>query len=114
MQKVIDHGARRVVVPGNFPMGCLPSNLATSKSNYSRAYDKYGCLKSLNAFSKKHNIMLVKELEVLKNKNPSVTILYGDLYSSFRSVLHHPEKIGETNFSATYLILIIGLKCIFN
>ncbi|KAI7981179.1 Acetylajmalan esterase [Camellia lanceoleosa] len=49
--EVIRLGAMRVVVPGNFPIGCLPIFLTTLPSVGPGAYDDLGCLHSLNEFA---------------------------------------------------------------
>ncbi|KAL6323991.1 hypothetical protein AAG906_006262 [Vitis piasezkii] len=40
-KKVIDYGAQRVVVPGNFPIGCFPIYLTGFQTNDSAAYDEH-------------------------------------------------------------------------
>ncbi|CAA3010976.1 Hypothetical predicted protein [Olea europaea subsp. europaea] len=53
-------GDIRVVVPGNFPIGCLPIYLT-----------------GLNNFSKYHNEHLIQAIEELKIEHPNTTIIYG-------------------------------------
>ncbi|KAK9099988.1 hypothetical protein Scep_023418 [Stephania cephalantha] len=94
VQRLIDLGASRIVVPGNFPSGCLPSNLEYYKVNDTKAYDELGCLQSFNSFTTNHNNMLKAALEAVKSKNPEVIVLYGDLYESFRNVVRNAASIG--------------------
>ncbi|KAK9117669.1 hypothetical protein Sjap_016616 [Stephania japonica] len=96
VQRLIDHGASRIIVPGSLPAGCLTSNLDYSRSNYSRAYDEFGCLKSLNAFAANHNTLLIKALEGVRAKNPEVTLLYGDAFRSYQKILRNAERYGLT------------------
>ncbi|XP_019080348.1 GDSL esterase/lipase At5g03980-like [Vitis vinifera] len=60
-KKVIDYGAQRVVVPGNFPIGCFRIYLTGFQNNDSAAYDEHDCLKGLNDFAKYHNDHLQKQ-----------------------------------------------------
>ncbi|KAL3520372.1 hypothetical protein ACH5RR_018521 [Cinchona calisaya] len=56
----------RVVVPGNFPVGCIPiylTNFATPDPN---AYDRMGCLRELNEFAQYHNAYLQRALDSLR------------------------------------------------
>ncbi|KAG5632379.1 hypothetical protein H5410_004096 [Solanum commersonii] len=48
VKRVIDFGATRIVVPGNFPKGCGQAFLTQFMTNDSSAYDEYHCLKHLN------------------------------------------------------------------
>ncbi|KAK3019832.1 hypothetical protein RJ639_005134 [Escallonia herrerae] len=56
--RVIQDGVVHVVVPGNFPIGCLPIYLTTFQSNISAAYDDHHCVKDLNNFAMYHNELL--------------------------------------------------------
>ncbi|KAJ4951980.1 hypothetical protein NE237_028812 [Protea cynaroides] len=47
-EEVIKLGATRVVVPGNFPIECIPIYLTAFKSNDMASYDELECLKGLN------------------------------------------------------------------
>ncbi|KAK4439687.1 GDSL esterase/lipase [Sesamum alatum] len=59
-RRVIEIGGKRVVIPGNFPIGCLPIYKTAFQTNISAAYDKKQCLKNLNEFAKYHNEELQK------------------------------------------------------
>ncbi|XP_028076186.1 GDSL esterase/lipase At5g03980-like [Camellia sinensis] len=87
-------GAMRVVVPGNFPMGCLPIFLTTLPSVGPGAYDDLGCLHSLNEFAMFQNNYLQGALGSLRQEFPQVVILYADYYSAFQSVLHRAPFLG--------------------
>ncbi|GAY57458.1 hypothetical protein CUMW_179580 [Citrus unshiu] len=74
--RVIDFGAVRVVVPGNFPVGCFPIYLTQFRTNDSAAYDQFHCLKGLNNLSFHHNELLQQAIQELKNEHPNVAIIY--------------------------------------
>ncbi|XVE55792.1 hypothetical protein DITRI_Ditri03aG0185600 [Diplodiscus trichospermus] len=64
VKRVIYHGATRVVVPGNFSIGCLPIYLTGFQSNDPKAYDKFHCLNDLNNLSIHHNNILKQAIGV--------------------------------------------------
>ncbi|KAG0459112.1 hypothetical protein HPP92_022240 [Vanilla planifolia] len=43
---IVEAGARKIVISGNFPTGCLPVYLTVNKTPNQEAYDEHGCLKS--------------------------------------------------------------------
>ncbi|KAB5556211.1 hypothetical protein DKX38_007120 [Salix brachista] len=92
--KVIGHGARRVVVPGNFPIGCFPVYLSQFQPNDTAAYDEFKCIKGLNSFSRYHNELLKQTVEGLKKQYPDVIIVYGDYYKAFMSIYQNAQSLG--------------------
>ncbi|VAI80707.1 unnamed protein product [Triticum turgidum subsp. durum] len=94
VQKVINLGAKTILVPGNFPIGCVPVYLSTHKSNTSADYDQFGCLAWFNAFSRRHNQLLKQEIGQLKSRNPSVKIIYADYYGAFMEFVKNPNRNG--------------------
>ncbi|KAJ6305932.1 hypothetical protein OIU76_003064 [Salix suchowensis] len=92
--KVIGHGARRVVVPGNFPIGCFPVYLSQFQPNDTAAYDEFKCIKGLNSFSSYHNELLKQTVEGLKKQYPDVIIVYGDYYKAFMSIYQNAQSLG--------------------
>lgn len=87
LQKVINVGAKRVVIPGNFPIGCLPIYKTAFQSNISAAYDENQCLKHLNEFAEYHNEELQEAIHTLKQEKPNAVIVYGDYYSAYQFLL---------------------------
>lgn len=98
-QRVIGYGASQVVVPGNFPIGCLPIYLTTFQTNNAAAYDEFHCLKWLNNLSMYHNHHLKQAIKVLRKENPNVVIIYGDYYKAFQSVYQHASLLGKYDLS---------------
>ncbi|XP_059626933.1 GDSL esterase/lipase At5g03980 [Cornus florida] len=94
VREVIRLGAVRVVVPGNFPVGCIPIYLSSFPSSDPRAYDDMGCLSGLNEFALFHNNYLQHALALLRTEFPNVVILYADYYSAFQSVLRRAPYLG--------------------
>ncbi|KAF9623038.1 hypothetical protein IFM89_036019 [Coptis chinensis] len=94
VREVIQAGAVRIVVPGNFPVGCFPIYLTSFPNNNPRAYDNMGCLSDLNQFARFHNSYLQGALEGLRREYPNVVILYGDYYTALQSVLRRAPSLG--------------------
>ncbi|XP_057962358.1 GDSL esterase/lipase At5g03980-like [Malania oleifera] len=99
VERVIEYGAARVVVPGNFPIGCLPIYLTGFHTNDSAAYDQFGCLKELNNFAMHHNDHLQKAINELVEKNPNAIIAYADYYNAFLSLLQNAPSLGFDELS---------------
>ena len=70
LQRLIRHGARRLVLPGNVPMGCLPAILTLFASPDAADYDGYGCLRKFNALARYHNELLRSSIQALRAKHP--------------------------------------------
>ncbi|KAM7278749.1 hypothetical protein ACFE04_005883 [Oxalis oulophora] len=91
---VISYGAARVIVPGNFPIGCIPIFLTKYQTKNSAAYDELHCLKDLNNLAINHNALLQKAIEELRTENPNVVIVYGDYYNAYMSILQRSKSLG--------------------
>lgn len=87
-------GATRVVVAGNFPIGCLPIYLTTFATDNKNAYDKNHCLKDLNDLAKAQNSLLQRRLEQLRGQYPNADILYADYYDALETIIHDAPTIG--------------------
>lgn len=97
MQELINLGAKKLVVPGNFPIGCVPLYLSIFPSQKEDYYDeKTGCIKWLNEFTEYHNRLLQEELEKLRNLYPDVSIIYADYYGAALNIFLAPLQFGFT------------------
>ncbi|XP_010692365.3 GDSL esterase/lipase At5g03980 [Beta vulgaris subsp. vulgaris] len=96
VEQVVSLGATRVVVPGNFPIGCLPIYLATFGTKDPNQYDDLKCLKGLNAFAKFHNDELKQAIRELQAEyfDKNVAVIYGDFYSGLRRILYNADAFG--------------------
>ncbi|XP_027102696.1 GDSL esterase/lipase At5g03980-like [Coffea arabica] len=93
VEKVISFGARTIVVPGNFPMGCLPIYLTKfGLESEAGEFNENHCIWLLNSFATFHNDHLKKAIAELHEKYPYVTIVYGDYYAAYEQLLN----LGET------------------
>ncbi|CAL5012439.1 unnamed protein product [Urochloa decumbens] len=94
VQEVIGLGAKAVLVPGNFPIGCVPTYLGMFQSNNTADYDEHGCLVWFNDFSQKHNQLLQQEVARLRSQNPGVQIISADYFGAFMQFIQNPQSYG--------------------
>ncbi|KAJ4791733.1 GDSL esterase/lipase [Rhynchospora pubera] len=94
---LINLGAKTIVVPGNFPIGCVPEFRTIFQTNNSSEYDQYGCLKWMNEFAEYHNTALKTKLRQLTESNPGVTLIYADYYSVTFNFTKNPMTYGFEN-----------------
>nr|GLL17563.1 acetylajmalan esterase-like isoform X1 [Ipomoea trifida] len=97
VKKVISYGATRIIVPGNFPIGCIPMYLTGFQTNESSAaYDEHHCLRDLNNLSIYHNDLLKQAIQDLQKQHDPhhVTIIYGDYYNAYLSLLQYSAIFG--------------------
>ncbi|XP_006645634.1 GDSL esterase/lipase At5g45910-like [Oryza brachyantha] len=94
-QKLIDDGARTVVVSGVSPMGCTSGNLVRFASSSEADYEPdTGCLRKLNLLSMEHNRQLRQALAQLAGRNPGARIIYGDFYAPIAELAATPRRFG--------------------
>ncbi|CAL4966011.1 unnamed protein product [Urochloa decumbens] len=93
-ESLIQHGARRIVLPGNVPMGCLPAILTFYPSPNVSDYDSYGCLRKINALARYHNELLRRSARALRIKYPDAKIAFADYYQPVLAFLRTPELFG--------------------
>uniref|UniRef100_A0A803N5F7 Uncharacterized protein n=1 Tax=Chenopodium quinoa TaxID=63459 RepID=A0A803N5F7_CHEQI len=94
VEQLISLGATRVVIPGNFPIGCLPIYLTTYQTNNANMYDELHCLRELNEFATYQNNFLQQTIRELQRENPTVTIIYGDYFTALRELLQNATSLG--------------------
>jgi phospholipase/lecithinase/hemolysin len=101
LQELINLGAKKFVVPGNFPIGCVPLYLAIFPSEKEGYYNKETeCIEWLNEFTELHNQLLQEELEKIRNLHPDVSIVYADYYGATMNIFRAPLQFGEFRFQA--------------
>lgn len=95
-QELIGLGAKTLVVPGNLPIGCIPTYLMQFESDKKEDYEpEIGCLRWMNEFSQYHNKLFIDELENLRKLHPDVAIIYTDYYGAAMEIFLSPEQFGE-------------------
>ncbi|KAM0887625.1 hypothetical protein ACQ4PT_028886 [Festuca glaucescens] len=95
MKRLINHGAKTVVVPGIPPLGCTPPNLFFFPSTDPASYeDDTGCLKGFNELAKHHNTLLQEALETVQKNHSSVRVVYADFFTPVMKMIKSPWKYG--------------------
>ena len=107
-QELIDLGARTLMVPGNFPLGCSASHLTTYETTDKNQYDSFGCLKWLNEFSEFYNQKLQHEIHRLRVIHPHANIIYADYYNAALPLYRYPKKYGNS----TMYYKLNSVRCI--
>jgi phospholipase/lecithinase/hemolysin len=96
MQELIDLGARTLMVPGTFPMGCAVNHLTQYQTTDKNEYDSAGCLKWLNELTEFYNQKLQDELDRLRGIHPYANIVYADYYNAALPLIQNPKKFGNS------------------
>ncbi|KAL7603055.1 hypothetical protein Lser_V15G15307 [Lactuca serriola] len=95
--ELIQMGAQKLVVPGEFPLGCS-SQYLTIRGSESEEYDSTtGCLIKFNKFAEYHNELLQTKLNQLRELHPNAIIIYADYYNAAMQFIRSPDKFGFTN-----------------
>ncbi|MED6195821.1 hypothetical protein PIB30_041537 [Stylosanthes scabra] len=75
INKLINLGAKTLMVPGNFPLGCNFRYLTMYETTDRSEYDEAGCLKWLNKFTQYYNNELYAELNRLQDLRNQFQVL---------------------------------------
>ncbi|CAN4108741.1 unnamed protein product [Withania somnifera] len=94
VKRIIGYGATRIVVPGNFPVGCLPVILTNFRINNSTAYDEHHCLKDWNNFIIFFNNYLRQAIDEVKKEYPNIILIYADYYNAYLWLLQNAVTLG--------------------
>ncbi|XP_003572686.2 GDSL esterase/lipase At5g03980 [Brachypodium distachyon] len=100
-RELLEMGATRMVIPGNFPLGCAPSYLSAVGEKDPAAYDGNGCLVGLNLFAQMHNVALQQGIRELRATYPGATIAYADYFSAYVRMLRAASGLGFDAAAAT-------------
>ncbi|CAN1305575.1 GDSL esterase/lipase At1g28600 [Linum perenne] len=98
VKDIIELGALHILVPGNFPIGCIPFMLTLFQTSNASEYDpSTGCITKLNQFAQLHNQLLQIELDRLRGLYPHANIVYADYYTPLMRIYRSPEQFGFTD-----------------
>ena len=106
MKRIIQIGARKIIVPGIFPLGYFPAYTTAFRANNSANYREHILL---NKMSVLHNHELQKRLRLLNQDYRNITILYADYYNVFMRLVHN-----ATHFGASSLFIIKTLLLVYD
>ncbi|CAN6319883.1 unnamed protein product [Urochloa humidicola] len=93
---LLELGAKTIVVPGDFPMGCLPRYLTMFQSTDPDDYDASGCIRRFNGLIQHHNAAVRTMLEErFPRHDPAAAIVvYADYYGAGMEIIRNPLKHG--------------------
>ncbi|CAL4952398.1 unnamed protein product [Urochloa decumbens] len=102
-ERLIDGGAKTVVVFGIPPFGCAAASLVLFANQTGGEHEPdTGCLKDLNLLSREHNAQLRQALARLQGRHPAaaggVRVIYADFYAPIIDFAVAPGRYG---FDAT-------------
>ena len=110
MQSLYKLGARRFIVAGMPPVGCLPSQRMIAGGLRKQ------CATDRNQLALLFNHRVGQEMAQLGVRLPGVTLVNVDIYIIFADVVHRPEAYGLTNTHDAccgYLGLAAAVLCNF-
>ncbi|KAJ3694240.1 hypothetical protein LUZ60_009720 [Juncus effusus] len=94
-ESLINSGAVTLVVPGVWPSGCQPTNLAQNTSRSKSDYEsETGCLKEYNELSAYHNLQLLKAVKQLREKYHHVRLIYAEYFRPIIDFIKSPKQYG--------------------
>nr|CAB3471744.1 unnamed protein product [Digitaria exilis] len=94
VERLIQLGARRIVVPGILPSGCTPIMLTLYASPNKEDYDRYGCLTKYDGLSRYHDDHLRSQIQALRNKHPYTNIAFAEYNRPVLAFMHRPDTFG--------------------
>ncbi|PUZ58740.1 hypothetical protein GQ55_5G532200 [Panicum hallii var. hallii] len=95
VERLINHGATTLVVPGVIPSGCSPPVLAMFPDAGPAEYDsRTGCLRAQNELGRHHNALLQASMAKLRAKHPHARIICADFFSPVMEIVASPRKFG--------------------
>ncbi|GJN32021.1 hypothetical protein PR202_gb20490 [Eleusine coracana subsp. coracana] len=94
VERLIQHGAKNIIVPGIAASGCTPIRLTLFASPERSDYDHLGCLKKYNDLARYHDDFLQSKIQALRNKYPYTKIVFADYYKPIRNFLRTPANLG--------------------
>jgi phospholipase/lecithinase/hemolysin len=95
VQKLIQSGAKTIIVGNQPPQGCNPAILTAFSGIPGLAKDSHGCLIEYNQVDIEFNSKLQFQLTVLQGLNLfGITIIQFDFYSAILELITNPAKYG--------------------
>uniref|UniRef100_A0A0D9WQW9 Esterase n=1 Tax=Leersia perrieri TaxID=77586 RepID=A0A0D9WQW9_9ORYZ len=95
VEKLIELGAKDLLVPGVLPIGCFPLYLTLYNTSNKADYNaRTGCLRRYNRLAFHHNRELKQQLDELQKKYPETKIMYGDYFKAAMQFVVSPGNFG--------------------
>lgn len=99
VQRLYMRGARKIVVVGLPPIGCLPTQV-TTQSIVNIVRSVFGaqrvCINQDNIDSEGYNTRLQDLISTLNSRYPEIHIEYADIYHPMADLLENPNRYGNS------------------
>ncbi|XP_006655396.3 GDSL esterase/lipase At2g40250-like [Oryza brachyantha] len=92
LKSLYQMGARKMMVAGLPPLGCLPVQKSLRGSSD-------GCIAAENEAAERYNAALQKALAKVEADSPGAKIAYVDIYTPLKDMAENPKKYGFTQAS---------------
>lgn len=92
IQSLYGLGARRMLVAGLPPVGCLPLQLTLAELRQPPRAE--GCIADQNTAAESYNAKLQRMLDEFQSASPGARAVYADIYTPLLDMVDHPDKYG--------------------
>ncbi|XP_051227006.1 GDSL esterase/lipase At1g06990 [Lolium perenne] len=92
IQSMYGLGARRILVAGLPPVGCLPLQLTMAELR--QPPRPQGCIADQNTAAESYNAKLRRMLAEFQSASPGARAVYADIYTPLLDMVDHPDKYG--------------------
>ncbi|KAF9617872.1 hypothetical protein IFM89_039091 [Coptis chinensis] len=89
LEKLYSYGARKFLVTGLAPLGCLPIVIALYSKDTNQCYEHH------NEVSRKFSAMINIMVQHLNQDLPGASLLYWDIYTATRQIIDNPSQYGR-------------------
>ncbi|XP_019418226.1 PREDICTED: GDSL esterase/lipase At5g45960-like [Lupinus angustifolius] len=101
IQNLLAEGARKIVIAGVPPMGCLPVMITINSPS---AFLKRDCIAKYSSTARDYNILLQHELHAMQLQlninNKGAKLYYVDIYGPIADMIQAPQKFGFDEVSS--------------
>ncbi|XP_057523995.1 GDSL esterase/lipase At2g40250 [Amaranthus tricolor] len=94
IQSLYTLGARRFVVAGFPPLGCLPIQVSVGSIIPNPHWLQRVCVDQQNSDAEIYNAKLQSLLNLLQSQNPHARFAYADIYTPLLDMINHPQSYG--------------------
>lgn len=94
-QRLYGLGARKMILVGIGPLGCIPSQL-------SMVVTSQACVERVNSLVSAYNTRLIHLTNNLNQSLPGSFFVYQDIYTTFYDMVINPSKYGEPGTNLCY------------
>lgn len=88
-QQLIQLGAKKIAFVGVPPIGCVPSQ-RTLAGGILR-----DCAPGHNTIARLYNSRMAEEIEKIRKRHQTVTLIFADIYDFLYDMIAHPTKYGK-------------------